>query len=223
MNKNVERAKEMLPAIILTILSIIQALALELFWNRLVESEYLWQAESAAVIGWLQALAMLLGIVLIWLVHVSFVLRFRWLPSLEDMVVPFLIGLLEFGMVDLMHPDLLGGWMILLSAVFAVSVAASHRMMQRARGEPENAYFFDHVGPPSLLDYRQSIATVLALMMFGILLLFFPDAVSLAFTALTFALAALCYQMLQAKRYWMHSVVPDRDVTGTSETGSADQ
>lgn len=42
---------------------------------------------------------MLEGILLIQVFYVSFVLRFTWLPSLEDTLIPFLIGLLE------MKPD----------------------------------------------------------------------------------------------------------------------
>ena len=42
MDNNLERAKELLPAVILTILSMIQALALELFWTRFAASDYLW-------------------------------------------------------------------------------------------------------------------------------------------------------------------------------------
>lgn len=52
-----------------------------------------------AVVDWLQLLVMLEGILLIQVFYVSFVLRFTWLPSLEDTLIPFLIGLLE------MKPD----------------------------------------------------------------------------------------------------------------------
>ena len=103
MQNNLERAKDLLPSIILTILSMIQALALELFWSRIEDSVFLWQGGLDAVVGWLQLSVMLVGILLIWVFYVSFVLRFTWLPSLEDTLIPFLIGLLEFAMIDLMR------------------------------------------------------------------------------------------------------------------------
>ena len=103
MQKNTDRAKDLLPTIILTILSMIQALALELFWSRIEDSLFLWQGGLDAIIGWLQLLVMLAGILLIWVFYVSFVLRFTWLPSMEDTLIPFLIGLLEFAMIDLMR------------------------------------------------------------------------------------------------------------------------
>ena len=218
MGKNVERAKEMLPAIILTILSMIQALALELYWTRLVESELLWQGGIDSLLFWLQAVAVLVGIVLVWLVHVSFVLRFTWLPSLEDMVIPFIIGILEFAMIDLMHPEFVGLWMLLLAAVFAVSIAASHFTMRRARREPENDYFFRGMSPGTWRDYRHSIAAVAELISFGLVICFLPVGDLVAVLGLFVALAALGYQTRQTRRYWMHSVGSDNpDETGTGE------
>jgi predicted lysophospholipase L1 biosynthesis ABC-type transport system permease subunit len=210
MDKNLERAKELLPAIILTILSMIQAIALELFWGKVVDAGFLWEGGWDSLIGWLQVVAMFVGILLIWLVHVSFVIRFIWLPSLEDMVIPFFIGLLEFAMIDLLHPDFLGPWMLLLAAVFAVSIAASHFTMRRARREPENAYFFNKVGPAQWRDYRHSVAVVATLALFGVILCLFSDSQLLALLAMLAALVSLGYQSLQSKRYWMHSMLSAR-------------
>ena len=80
----------------------IQALALELMWTRLRESPYLWTVGWDALLGWAQVTAMLLGFLVVWLFYVSIVMRFRWLPSLSDSVVPFAIGILEFTLIDLM-------------------------------------------------------------------------------------------------------------------------
>ena len=96
------RATDLLPSVLLTVLSMIQALALELLWTRLRESPYLWTASWDALLGWTQATAMLLGFLVVWLLYISFVMRFRWLPSLSDSVIPFGIGILEFSLIDLM-------------------------------------------------------------------------------------------------------------------------
>jgi hypothetical protein len=53
-----------------------QALALELYWNCFQESEFLWLGGWDALIGWLQMLVMPGGILLIWLLYESLVLRF---------------------------------------------------------------------------------------------------------------------------------------------------
>ena len=89
MQDTLKRARELLPAIIITVLSMIQALALELYWSRFQEAEQLWLGGAAAAIGWLQFALILLGIIAIWLLYVSLMLRFTWIPSMADTTVPF--------------------------------------------------------------------------------------------------------------------------------------
>ena len=209
MNKNIERARELVPAIILTILSMIQALAIELYWSKIEGSELLWVGSWESAIVWLQFAVMLLGILLVWVFYVSFVLRFSWLPTLEDTLVPFLIGALEFAMVDTLDPHLLGPWMLLLCAVFVLAIVTSHTTMRRARREPENAYFFDALGPASWRDFLSSALIVGVLGLFGTLLLIIEFDPYLALAALLAAIAALSFQYIQARKYWMHSLVPD--------------
>lgn len=205
MKDNTERAKDLLPSIILTILSMIQALALELFWSRIEDSTFLWQGDLVAVVGWLQLLVMLVGILLIWVFYVSFVLRFSWLPSLEDTLIPFLIGLLEFAMIDLMRPDLLGLWFLLLAAVFTSATAASHLTMRQARQDPANDYFFNYKDASSWRDYLSTGVVVALLISFGVVLWLFDNNPFISIGALLLALLFLCFRFATVKRYWMHS------------------
>jgi hypothetical protein len=206
---NLERAKDLLPAIILTVLSMIQALALELLWSRIEGSDFLWQLDPAGIIGWLQLLVMLSGILLIWVMQVSFVLRFTWLPSLEDAVLPFFIGLLEFIMIDLSAPEFLGIWFVVLAAVFSVATAGSHLTMRQARRDPANDYFFSQIGAASLGDYKGSIAVAIMLCAFGLLIWLSGNHALLSIVALLIALLALLFRFHQVRHYWMHSLVPD--------------
>jgi len=216
MTNNVTRAKELLPSIVLTILSMIQALALELFWSKIEESEYLWHAGTAALIGWLQLTVILVGMLLVWVFYVSFVLRFSWLPSVEDALLPFLIGLLEFAMIDLMGPGYLHIWFVLLGAVFGVATAASHLTLRQARRDPENDYFFTKVDPASWRDYRSSVVVVAVLCTFGLLLHVFDESPGLVVITLLLALLALCHRFLVARSYWMHSMLPEAEKHGDS-------
>ena len=211
MQKNVDRAKELLPTIILTILSMVQALALELFWSRIEGSEFLWQGGLTAVAGWLQLTAMLVGMLLIWVLYVSFVLRFSWLPALEDTLIPFVIALLEFAMIDAMRPDLLGLWFVLLAVLFAVVTLGSHLMMRQARQESANDYFFNQVNPASWRDYAATIVLVVMFCLFGIVLWLYDSPGFVSIVALLVAISALCYQFVQTKSYWMHSLVADQE------------
>jgi hypothetical protein len=211
MKNNVERAKDLLPSIILTILSMIQALALELYWSRIEDSAFLWEGGAAAVVGWLQLAVMLQGILLIWIFYVSFVLRFTWLPSVEDTLIPFLIGLLEFALIDLMGSGTLWLWFPLLAAVMAVATYGSHLTMRQARQDPDNDYFFDNVEPATWRDYLATMILVACFCLFGLVLWLLDSQVILSIGALVIAVAAMSYRMFQVRVYWMHSMVPADD------------
>ena len=207
MKTNLERARELVPALILTLLSMIQALALEFFWSKIGASEYLWQWGWTAVISWLQISVMLEGILLIWVLYVSFVLRFSWLPSLGDTLLPFFIGLLEFAMIDLTEPGLVGPWMVLLAVIFSLALFGSHTIMRRAERDPANAYFFNQtdVGR-GWGTYTQSGASIIILMLMGLWMWLSNPPEWFVVMALLLALAAMFYQYLQARKYWLHSL-----------------
>ncbi len=219
MDHNLQRARDMLPAIVITVLSMIQALALELYWNRFQGSEHLWQGGWEAAVGWLQMGLMLLGILQIWLLYVSLMLRFSWLPEISDALVPFVIGLLEFTMIDLMGPATLGPWFLCLGMLFGICIGATHMAHRRARGDPANDYFFSRVAPANWRDYLGSSVMIVILLLFGVALWQTDNRTWLPFTAILLALPALAYQLLMTRRYWMHSLVqqePDpEDNAGT--------
>ena len=209
MNPIMTRARELLPAILITVLSMIQALALELYWSKIGDSGYLWLGGWNAAIGWLQMAIVFLGIVLIWLLYVSSVLRFSWVPAMEDTVIPFFIGLLEFAMIDLIGPETLGPWFLILAAIFAVSTGANHMVMRRARQDPANAYFFDEIAPARWRDYTTTIVVIAILALLGATIWWGGPFQGLSIAALLFALAALGNQLRQTHHYWMHSLTPE--------------
>jgi len=207
MQEHLQRARELLPAIIITVLSMIQALALELFWNRFQGSQFLWEGGWTAAIGWLQLAVMLLGMLQIWILYVSLMLRFSWLPTMEDTLIPFGIGLLEFTMIDMMGPDHLGPWCISLAAVFAICMFTAHNTHRRARQDPVNHYFFSQVAPATWRDYRASIAVTAILLTLGGILWHTGNQSGLAFASILFGLLALSQQMTLSRHYWMHSLI----------------
>ena len=206
MHHNLQRARDLLPAIIITVLSMIQALALELFWTRFQGSEYLWQSDMTAVIGWLQLLLMLLVIVQIWLFYVSLMLRFSWLPAMTDTVVPFLIGLLEFLLIDLMGPDTMGPWFIVMAALFGICINATHVAHRRARRDPANDYFFRQMPRASWRDYLGSAVIITILALLGAAIWLTGNRDWLALGALLFGLGAIAYQLFMTQKYWMHTL-----------------
>ncbi len=47
-----DRARAQFPMILLTLISIIQALALELLWSQVTDSAFLYELNTAALLGW---------------------------------------------------------------------------------------------------------------------------------------------------------------------------
>ncbi len=205
-----DRAKDLLPSVLLTLLSIVQALALEMLWSRLGTSAHLWGSGWDAVVGWTQVAAMLVGILQIWLFYTSVALRFRWVPELQDSIVPFVVGILEFTLIGLMGPENLAAWFYLLALVFAVSAWASHTIFVRARQDPENREFFANVDPAGLEDFLYAGGSVLALVLAGGLVQLTGSRGGLAFAGLLIAGGLLVYQIELTRRYWNRSIaVPE--------------
>lgn len=207
MESKLARARDLLPSIIITVLSMIQALALELYWTKVQDSDYLWQGGWPAAIGWLQLSVMLLGILQIWLMYVSLMLRFSWLPTMQDTVIPFAIGLLEFSLIDLMGPASLTTWFLVLAATFGLSVMAAHAAHRRARQDPENDYFFTGVPPTSWRDYGATALTIAVLLLVALALWLSGHNLLVALPGLVFAAVALSYQLMLSRRYWLRSLI----------------
>lgn len=207
MEENLKRARELLPAIVITVLSMIQALALELYWNRFQEADYLWQGGWDSWVGWLQFALLLGGIVEVWLLYVSLMLRFSWIPSMADTTVPFLLGLLEFALIDLIGPATIGPWFVALGLLFALGFATTRLSLIKARRDPANHWFFSHFPPAEPRDLLAEGLISAALIALGILLWLVGGRL-LALGSLLFASVVLIQQLRVTRRFWLPKLGP---------------
>lgn len=206
MNPLRERAKEHFPTVLLTLLSIVQALALELLWSFLHENEFLFQSNRDAFLTWIQIAATFSGLMLVWVVYASNVMRFRWVPSMGDLIVPFLIGIFEFMLIDTLGPGKLGYWFMLMACVFGVMNWVSHATMRSARRDADNEEFFRNVEPAQLKDLIQPLSTVFSLLLVGVSLLAYPDNSIFAFVALLGINMLLIWQFYVGAQFWSNSL-----------------
>lgn len=206
MNTMRERAKEHFPTVLLTLLSIVQALALELLWSHLQEAEYLYILSPTAVALWLQILATFFGIVLIWVVYASNVMRFRWVPATSDSVYPFLIGVIEFMLIETLSTENVGLWFGFMAAVFGLMYWIAHITMKRARQDEDNAVFFRGVAPARLSDFYAEIATVTVLATLGSYLHLSGTRGALLILSLAAVNGVLIWQFFVAAHFWKRSV-----------------
>lgn len=209
MNSMRDRAKEHFPTVLLTLLSIVQALALELLWSHIVGSPGLYVWSWAAVVSWLQIATTLLGVVLIWVVYASTVMRFSWVPATTDSVFPFVVGVLEFMLVESLGPGALGQWFVLMAVIVGLMHWDSHHTMRRARQDSANEAFFRDVEPATLWDFRWPVAAVLALGAAGVVLGSADSPRYLAPLALAATFALLGGQLLVTARFWERSLAED--------------
>jgi hypothetical protein len=76
MNDMRARAVSQFPIVLLTLVSIIQALALELLWSKVSESDFLWNFDIKALVGWGMLSVALMGILQIWVMYSTIVIGF---------------------------------------------------------------------------------------------------------------------------------------------------
>ena len=194
MNPMRNRAKKQFPAVLLTLLSMVQALALELLWGHVRETDSLFSLTVSSGIAWVQIAATFLGLVLIWMVYASNVMRFRWVPGTRDSIYPFIIGILEFLQIENLGAEHAGAWLMIMTVIFAIMVWVSHRTLRSARREADNAEFFKARKPATIADFYAHIA-VLAVLAAGALYLLISS--NQGVPALLLMLLTLCILVWQ--------------------------
>jgi hypothetical protein len=212
------RAVDQFPMVLLTLLSIVQALALEFLWDNLRHRSDLYDYSWIALLGWLQIAASLMGIILIWLTYTGMVMRFRWTPSTADSILPFFVGLTEFLLIDMMGPGKFGHWMIVLTLVFAMMIVVSHSVFRRARQDPANRGWFDQYSPATLRDFLPQIVVVSTMGLFGVWLWQSENSSWPALCAILFTHTVLGFEIYKAAKFWDQSMGRGRFVN-SPDTG----
>ena len=209
MNPLRERAKQHLPTVLLTLSSIVQALALELLWGKFIEYEDLisWSAENLAV--WLQLSATFTGIVLVWVLYANNLMRFRWVPDTLDSLAPFLVGVLQFILVSWIGLTAVGKWLMALALIFAIMTVVMQRVMRAARLDPDNAEFFKSRNPATWRDFVDVI-TISATMFTAGLIVFVTNYTGVGVhVMLAVSWGLLLMQLYRAHKFWVASVAPE--------------
>lgn len=201
-----ERSKELLPSVLLTLTSIIQALALEVLWSSTSSSAQLWTWSRPAAIGWLQVSVVFQTIVLVWLFYAHLVMRFRWVPEVRDSIVPFLLGLGQFALAQMLSPELLHLWFYLLAAIFAFAQWATMTTFATARRDRENDWFFSRFPTSAWVRYGPSAGTVGAFLILGLAVHSAGPSGTLALIGTAIANVFVVLQLLLQRFYWKRSL-----------------
>lgn len=189
--------------VLLTLVSIIQALALELVWAKIGEGQaYLWEWSLNALVAWGTISVTLLGILQIWILYATLVVGLSWLPTLRDSLLPFVLGILEFMLISLIGPEFTALWLYVLAAVFLFGNYVAHTSFRRARAEPENEAFFRYREPATWQDFIWPFSVITFLILLGIAYTALRDPATLALFSIVFANFALIAQVFSSRRLW---------------------
>ena len=203
-----ERAKEHFPTVLLTLLSIVQAIALELLWAHISESSYLYERSTVAFWGWLQIATTLLAVVLIWVVYASNAMRFRWVPSTADSIYPFAVGIFEFWMMSSLGTNSIGMWLVAAGACVGSMTWISHLTMRMARLDADNTEFFKDVGRATLVDFAPQLSFVVLMIALALLSSSFTSLEFLQQAGIVVVAVFFVVQFASASYYWSIAVEP---------------
>ncbi len=203
------RAREHLPSVLLTLLSIVQAIALESLWDHTIHRQEIYELSMAATTGWLQIAVSLLIIIMVWLAYVSLVMRFIWTPSITDLTLPFFVGVMELLMIESMGQGRLGAWFFVLAMIFTLLLLVTHSLYRRARRDSHNAEFFQQIQAATWRDHLLNAAYVAVVALAGIGFWLYDYQDWVAVIALLILLCVVSYQIRLVADFWRTSMGED--------------
>ncbi len=206
MNKIRERVKFNVPAVVLTLLGIVQAFALELLWTFAVAEDALVMFNIEGLFLGLQSLSIFLAILGVWLVYASAVTRFVWVPSFLELVLPFWVGLIQFLLIELMGAKDFPIWLLLTAILFATLHWIGQTTMLKARRDPENASFFDRTSPATGRDFLSVYVITFGMLLAGGLAWALDFSLAVKVGVMFAIVAVLCGQLRQMGIWWTRSV-----------------
>jgi hypothetical protein len=206
-----ERTKELLPSVLLTLASIIQALSLEVLWEGAQQAGHLWVPGSQRLAGWLQVSATFLAVVLVWVYYAQLVMRFRWVPTLRDSAIPFGFGLGQFALGELLDPSRMHAWLYVVAGLFVYAAWASSTTLRVAEADPDNAWYFETFDRRLVARFGLAAATVFSFVALGLVTQRIGAGGRWGIAAMLAANALLLGQLAVQRLYWNRSVLGRAD------------
>ena len=127
-------------------------------------------------------------------------------PTTTDSVFPFLVGLVQFLMIEIMGAERFALWIIVLAITFGALVAIEHRAMKRARMDEANREFFDQYAPATIKDFVPQIIMVATFLVAGIWMQFSGYLGWVRVVVLVGVFVALGYEIHKTVTYWKDSM-----------------
>jgi hypothetical protein len=130
-------------------------------------------------------------------------------PSTVDSLFPFLVGILQFIMINNVGISGMSLWVFLLALLFAGMNWIAHHDMKRARLNPENEEFFANRSPATLRDFYVTMVVVGSMCVGSLVLWLNDSSVVLYGFCVALALAVIVRQVFVANGFWQMSMSLD--------------
>ncbi|MDG1112750.1 MAG: hypothetical protein P8N63_03160 [Pseudomonadales bacterium] len=209
MNELRTRVRSNVSAAVLTLLGIIQALALEQLWTHVLITDALYTLTWQTFTSWTQIVTTLTAIILVWLVYAANVTRFLWLPSIYEFILPFWVGFVQVLMIQVLTPTNIGFWFILMGVLFGTMIWIAQSTLRKARLDGSNEAFFATISAATWSDFLPAIAIIGLILTFGLYAANFKTGHLVNLSMLLILLSFAYIQFRTLRMGWQRSMSPD--------------
>ena len=161
MDQTLKKAKELSRGFYLTLISVIESLALGYLLtildpNRLIGPEF-------SLLYWLQFIAIVHVVIITWHEYAMGALCFTWVLNHVDSIIPFLYAIVQYFMIASMKSNNLPR-MIGSVAVYAfISIFAYYNQYSKGKKNPANKIMFKRIGDTHKLNILLVVFTMISL------------------------------------------------------------
>ena len=148
----------------------------------------------------------LIGTILVWVSYATNVTRFLWVPTIQEFVMPFAVGLIQFSIIQMLTVQLTGPWMVLVAALILTINWIAHSTMRKARLDGDNSDFFTGTTTASWRDFQLAIGSIALLLVYGIYEWVFAPFNAATLSILLITLSLLLVQFRLMAVWWSRSV-----------------
>ena len=125
---------------------------------------------------------------------------------MQEFVMPFTVGLIQFSIIQMLTAQLIGPWMVLVAVLILTINWIAHGTMCKARLDGDNSEFFTGTTTAGWRDFQLAIGSIALLLVYGIYEWVFAPFNAATLSILLITLGLLLVQFRLMAVWWSRSV-----------------
>ena len=125
---------------------------------------------------------------------------------MQEFVMPFAVGLVQFSIIQMLTVQLVGPWMVLVAVLILTINWIAHSTMRKARLDGDNGDFSAGTTTASWRDFQLAIGSIIMLLAFGVYEWVYAPFIAATLAILLITLATLLVQFRLMAVWWSRSV-----------------